>query len=130
MLGKTVSGEPYIVDLAAMPHMLIAGATGAGKSVCVHAMISSILYRMPPDLVKFTLIDPKRLELPSYSGIPHLYDHGVGHQSRPWILRRQPASPGWNTLLGFCIGDDVRCAVGLRHGDSLAKNSGKVPSMK
>ncbi len=78
VLGKTVSGEPYIVDLAAMPHMLVAGATGSGKSVCVHAMISSILYRMPPDLVKFTLIDPKRLELPSYSGIPHLYDPRVG----------------------------------------------------
>lgn len=78
VLGKTVSGEPFIVDLAAMPHMLVAGATGSGKSVCVHAMISSILYRMSPDLVKFTLIDPKRLELPSYSGIPHLYDPRVG----------------------------------------------------
>ncbi len=74
VLGKTVSGEPYIADLAKMPHLLIAGATGAGKSVCVHALISSILYRMGPDQVKFTLIDPKRLELPSYSQIPHLYD--------------------------------------------------------
>jgi S-DNA-T family DNA segregation ATPase FtsK/SpoIIIE len=60
-----------------MPHLLIAGATGAGKSVCVHALISSILYRMGPDQVKFTLIDPKRLELPSYSQIPHLYDPRV-----------------------------------------------------
>ncbi len=77
VLGKTVSGEPYIVDLAAMPHMLVAGATGSGKSVVVHALISSILYRMPPDLVKFVMIDPKRLELPSYSMIPHLYDPRV-----------------------------------------------------
>lgn len=77
VLGKTVSGEPYIVDLAAMPHILIAGATGSGKSVVVHALISSILYRMPPNLVKFVMIDPKRLELPSYSVIPHLYDPRV-----------------------------------------------------
>ena len=74
VLGKTVSGEPYIVDLAALPHILIAGATGAGKSVAVHALISSILYRSSPDQVKFVLIDPKRLELPSYTMIPHLYD--------------------------------------------------------
>ncbi len=74
ILGKTVSGEPYIVDLATLPHILVAGATGSGKSVCIHAMICSILYRMPPTLVKFVLIDPKRLELPSYFGIPHLYD--------------------------------------------------------
>lgn len=78
VLGKTVSGEPYIVDLAAMPHILVAGATGSGKSVVVHAMISSILFRMPPELVKFVMIDPKRLELPSYAMIPHLYDPRVG----------------------------------------------------
>jgi len=74
VLGKTVSGEPSIVDLATMPHLLIAGATGSGKSVAIHSLLSSILYRMPPDLVKFVLIDPKRLELPSYSQIPHLFD--------------------------------------------------------
>lgn len=74
VLGKTVSGEPSIVDLASLPHILIAGATGAGKSVAVHALISSILYRSSPDLVKFVLIDPKRLELPSYAMIPHLFD--------------------------------------------------------
>ncbi len=74
VLGKTVSGEPYIVDLATLPHILIAGATGSGKSVAVHALISSILYRSSPEQVKFCLIDPKRLELPSYTMIPHLYD--------------------------------------------------------
>jgi len=74
VLGKTVSGEPYNVDLAGLPHILIAGATGSGKSVVVHSLLCSILYRMPPEKVKFVLIDPKRLELPSYSMIPHLYD--------------------------------------------------------
>ncbi|OVE76550.1 hypothetical protein BVX98_05665 [bacterium F11] len=73
-LGKTVSGQPYFVDLAAMPHILVAGATGSGKSVVIHALLCSLLYRMPPSRVKFLLIDPKRLELPSYTMIPHLYD--------------------------------------------------------
>jgi S-DNA-T family DNA segregation ATPase FtsK/SpoIIIE len=92
VLGKTVSGEPYIVDLAAMPHMLVAGATGSGKSVVVHAMISSILYRMPPDLVKFAMIDPKRLELPSYSMIPHLYDPRVPPMQAEVITNPKQAS--------------------------------------
>jgi S-DNA-T family DNA segregation ATPase FtsK/SpoIIIE len=92
VLGKTVSGEPCIVDLAAMPHMLIAGSTGSGKSVAVHALICSILYRMPPDLVKFVMIDPKRLELPSYSGIPHLYDPRVGPLEATVITNSKQAS--------------------------------------
>ena len=72
VLGKNISGEPIICDLAAMPHLLIAGTTGSGKSVCVNGIISSILYRMPPDKVKFIMIDPKRVELNVYSDIPHL----------------------------------------------------------
>ncbi|MFN0117315.1 MAG: DNA translocase FtsK 4TM domain-containing protein [Elusimicrobiota bacterium] len=99
VLGKTVSGEPYIVDLAAMPHMLIAGATGAGKSVCVHALISSILYRMPPDLVKFVMIDPKRLELPSYFGIPHLYDPRVAPIDASIITNSKQAAKALTRLV-------------------------------
>ena len=71
-LGKTIHGEPYLTDLATMPHLLIAGSTGTGKSVGVNAMLTSILYRATPDDVRFILIDPKRLELGMYEDIPHL----------------------------------------------------------
>jgi S-DNA-T family DNA segregation ATPase FtsK/SpoIIIE len=71
-LGETIGGEPYIADLAKMPHLLIAGTTGSGKSVGVNAMILSILYRLPPDKCRFIMIDPKMLELSVYAGIPHL----------------------------------------------------------
>jgi S-DNA-T family DNA segregation ATPase FtsK/SpoIIIE len=71
-LGKTIHGEPFLSDLATMPHLLIAGSTGAGKSVSVNAMVSSILFRCSPDDVRFIMIDPKRLELGMYEDIPHL----------------------------------------------------------
>jgi S-DNA-T family DNA segregation ATPase FtsK/SpoIIIE len=71
-LGETIDGEPYIADLAKMPHLLIAGTTGSGKSVGVNAMILSILYRLPPEQCRFIMIDPKMLELSVYDGIPHL----------------------------------------------------------
>jgi S-DNA-T family DNA segregation ATPase FtsK/SpoIIIE len=71
-LGKTIHGEPYVTDLAAMPHLLIAGSTGTGKSVGLNAMLTSILYRATPDDVRLIMIDPKRLELGMYEEIPHL----------------------------------------------------------
>ena len=71
-LGKDISGEPVIADLARMPHLLIAGTTGSGKSVGINTMILSILYRMPPERCKFIMVDPKMLELSVYDGIPHL----------------------------------------------------------
>jgi S-DNA-T family DNA segregation ATPase FtsK/SpoIIIE len=71
-LGVTITGEPYIGDLATMPHLLIAGATGSGKSVCLNSLICSILFRQPPSDVKFIMIDPKRVELNMYHDIPHL----------------------------------------------------------
>lgn len=71
-LGKTIDGTKYVADLAKMPHLLIAGATGAGKSVGVNTLVMSILYKAKPDEVKFIMVDPKRLELGLYAGIPHL----------------------------------------------------------
>jgi S-DNA-T family DNA segregation ATPase FtsK/SpoIIIE len=71
-LGKTINGEGYIADLTKMPHLLIAGATGAGKSVTLNSIICSILYKASPEEVKFIMVDPKRVELGLYEGIPHL----------------------------------------------------------
>tara|TARA_B100000963_G_scaffold7054_1_gene5541 strand:+ start:6657 stop:8780 length:2124 start_codon:yes stop_codon:yes gene_type:complete len=71
-LGKNISGQPIIGDLSSMPHLLIAGTTGSGKSVCINTIILSLLYRHSPDRCKFILIDPKMLELSTYEGIPHL----------------------------------------------------------
>jgi S-DNA-T family DNA segregation ATPase FtsK/SpoIIIE len=71
-LGKTIHGEPFVFDLATMPHLLIAGSTGAGKSVGINGMLTSILYRATPDDVRMIMIDPKRLELGMYEDIPHL----------------------------------------------------------
>jgi S-DNA-T family DNA segregation ATPase FtsK/SpoIIIE len=71
-LGKTIHGEPYVADLSSMPHLLIAGSTGTGKSVGINAMLTSILYRATPDDVRLIMIDPKRLELGMYEDIPHL----------------------------------------------------------
>jgi S-DNA-T family DNA segregation ATPase FtsK/SpoIIIE len=90
-LGKTVAGDPYFADLASMPHLLIAGATGSGKSVCVNSIIVSLLYRLTADELKFLLIDPKRLELSGYNGIPHLLlpvvtDHKKAAGALRWVV--------------------------------------------
>ncbi|MCK5327602.1 MAG: DNA translocase FtsK, partial [Candidatus Latescibacteria bacterium] len=71
-LGKTIAGDPFCADLTAMPHLLIAGATGSGKSVCINTLISSILFKSSPEDVRFIMVDPKMLELSMYNDIPHL----------------------------------------------------------
>ncbi len=103
-LGKTIDGLNYVADLAKMPHLLIAGTTGAGKSVGVNSLVVSILYRARPDEVKFILIDPKRLELGLYEDIPHLAapiitDPKVAARSLKWAVsemeKRYRDLAGW-----------------------------------
>jgi S-DNA-T family DNA segregation ATPase FtsK/SpoIIIE len=91
-LGKDVTGNPGIIDLAKMPHLLIAGATGSGKSVCVNAIISCLLYNNTPDDVRLMMVDPKMVELTVYNGVPHLLSPVVTQMDKvvgvlQWALR-------------------------------------------
>lgn len=91
-LGKDIAGTPIVADLAKMPHLLIAGATGAGKSVCLNTLISSILFKALPEEVKFLMIDPKMVELAIFNGIPHLISPVVTNSKKAatslrWVVK-------------------------------------------
>ncbi len=105
-MGKTIHGEPFLTDLATMPHLLIAGSTGAGKSVSVNAMITSILMRATPDEVRFIMVDPKRLELGMYEDIPHLLtpvvmDPKLAANALRWAVREMEER--YKTLAAFGV---------------------------
>ncbi len=91
-LGQAVSGQSYVADLTAMPHLLIAGTTGSGKSVCINAILTALLLQRTPDELKLLMVDPKRVELTQYNGIPHLLGPVVVDMERvggalKWVLR-------------------------------------------
>jgi S-DNA-T family DNA segregation ATPase FtsK/SpoIIIE len=111
-LGKDIGGEPVIADLARMPHLLIAGTTGSGKSVAVNTMILSLLYRLTPEQCRFIMIDPKMLELSVYDGIPHLLAPVVTDPKKAvvalkWVVRemeeryRKMSRLGVRNIAGF-----------------------------
>ena len=128
ILGKDISGEPVLTDLAKMPHLLIAGTTGSGKSVGINTMILSILYRMPPDRCKFIMVDPKMLELSVYDGIPHLLAPVVTDPKKAvlalkWVVRemenryRKMSKLGVRNIDGF----NARLAEAAAKGESLER---------
>jgi S-DNA-T family DNA segregation ATPase FtsK/SpoIIIE len=111
-LGKTVAGEPFFADLAAMPHLLVAGATGSGKSVCINAILCSLLLRHDPNEVKLLLVDPKMLELNAYKDIPHLLhpvvtDPKEAYRALHWLTiemerrYRELARAGVRNIIGY-----------------------------
>ncbi len=100
-LGLSASGEPVAADIAKMPHVLVAGATGSGKSVLIHSMVMSILFRARPDEVKFVMIDPKRTELTFYEGIPHLFDPMVDPARVSVITNPKDAAKALKALLSL-----------------------------
>ncbi len=111
-LGRDVSGKAYAVDLAKMPHLLVAGATGSGKSVCVNALITSLLMRARPDEVRLILVDLKRVELAPYNGLPHLLQHVIVEPNEAkavlnWAVREMEerykllAAHGVRNITGF-----------------------------
>ena len=127
-LGETIGGEPFVADLARMPHLLIAGTTGSGKSVGINAMILSLLYRLPPEDCRMIMIDPKMLELSVYDGIPHLLSPVVTDPKKAvvalkWAVREMESrylrmsKVGVRNVAGF----NERVAEALANGDELSR---------
>ncbi|MGF7156902.1 DNA translocase FtsK [Bartonella heixiaziensis] len=125
-LGKGINGEPVIAELAKMPHLLVAGTTGSGKSVAINTMILSILYRMTPEQCRLIMVDPKMLELSVYDGIPHLLTPVVTDPKKAvialkWVVRemeeryRKMAKLGVRNIDGF----NARVALAVKKGETI-----------
>ncbi|MDF1794288.1 MAG: DNA translocase FtsK 4TM domain-containing protein [Thalassobaculaceae bacterium] len=127
-LGKDIGGTPIAVDLARMPHLLIAGTTGSGKSVAVNTMILSLLYRLPPERCRFIMIDPKMLELSVYDGIPHLLSPVVTDPKKAvvalkWTVREMESRYRAMSKLGVrnIDGYNARIAEAVKKGEVLKR---------
>ena len=129
-LGKDISGEPVVADLARMPHLLVAGTTGSGKSVAINTMILSLLYRLPPDRCRFIMVDPKMLELSVYDGIPHLLTPVVTDPKKAvialrWAVREMESRYEAMSKLGVrnIEGYNARIAEMIANGEPMPKRS-------
>lgn len=127
-LGKDIGGTSVTVDLARMPHLLVAGTTGSGKSVAINAMILSLLYRLPPEDCRFIMIDPKMLELSVYEGIPHLLSPVVTEPGKAvvalkWAVREMENRYRLMSNLGVrnVAGYNKRIAEAVKKGENLEK---------
>ena len=127
-LGKDISGDPVVVDLARMPHLLIAGTTGSGKSVALNAMILSLLYRLPPDQCKLILIDPKVIELSVYEDIPHLLSPVVTEPHKAivalkWVVREMDERYRLMSQLGVrdVFAFNRRLGEAIERGEQLSR---------
>jgi len=119
-IGKDVSGNPIVADLNEMPHLLIAGATGSGKTVCVNSLIASILFKAKPDEVKFIMVDPKMVELAAFAGIPHLINPIISEAKKAFFA------------LNWAVEEMERryqllAEAGARNIDLYNKNGSKLP---
>jgi len=132
-LGKTIDGRPYVCNLEKMPHLLIAGATGSGKSVCINAIICSFLLRNTPQWLRFILIDPKRVELSIYQGIPHLLAPVVGDPRKSaaalaWVVGRMEERYRQLADLGV-RGIEAYNNLALDREEAVAKFGRELPYM-
>jgi S-DNA-T family DNA segregation ATPase FtsK/SpoIIIE len=127
-LGKTINGEPVVVDIAKMPHVLVAGTTGSGKSVAINTMVLSLLYKLTPDKCRLIMIDPKMVELSVYDGIPHLLTPVVTDPKKAvvalkWTVRemedryRKMAKVGVRNIDGF----NARVAQAQKKGEQISR---------
>ncbi|MBM3598612.1 MAG: cell division protein FtsK [Alphaproteobacteria bacterium] len=128
ILGKDIGGAPIVTDLARMPHLLIAGTTGSGKSVAINTMILSLLYRLPPNRCRFIMIDPKMLELSVYDGIPHLLSPVVTDPKKAvvalkWTVREMENRYRGMSKLGVrnIEGYNQRIAEAVKNGETLKR---------